>query len=328
MHTVKALADEIALIDHPISEDDLTLYILNGLGPDYREITAPIWAQERPLSFEELHDLLVSHECYLRRLDATTQQLIVTTNFSNRRSSSSSSNGGNIYRGFNKPTKGGYFKYDGPPASSRYNGNPRDHKKHNQFNGQCRYSPKCQICDQFGHTAKHCPQFNSCNATVNCASTSQVKDTKWLLDSAASHNITGDLAKLSVHSEYDGTDEVVIGDGSGLCVSHTKSLTFHSPTHTFYITDTLCIPSIHKNLISVHHFTLRNNVFIEFHPFFFLVKDQITGAVLFKGACENGVYTLPDSPVSSPKMVANVHERTSLDGWHKRLGHPSPKLVT
>jgi len=90
MHTIKALAGEIALIDHPISEDDLTLYILNGLGPDYREIAAPIRARERPLSFEELHDLLVSHECYLCCLDATTQQLIATTNFSNRRSTSGS----------------------------------------------------------------------------------------------------------------------------------------------------------------------------------------------------------------------------------------------
>ena len=51
------------------------------------------------------------------------------------------------------------------------------------------------------------------------------------------------------------------------------------------------------------------------------------GAVLLKDACENGVYTHPDSLVSSPKMVANVHERTSLDGWHKRLGHPSQKIV-
>ncbi|GMY30388.1 hypothetical protein FCV25MIE_25630 [Fagus crenata] len=41
MHTIKALADEIALTDHPISEDDLTLYILNGLGPDFREIATP-----------------------------------------------------------------------------------------------------------------------------------------------------------------------------------------------------------------------------------------------------------------------------------------------
>ncbi|XP_035544631.1 uncharacterized protein LOC118348013 [Juglans regia] len=42
LHAVKALADEIAIIDHPISDDDLTLYVLNGLGPDFREIAAPI----------------------------------------------------------------------------------------------------------------------------------------------------------------------------------------------------------------------------------------------------------------------------------------------
>uniref|UniRef100_A0A2N9JAR7 Reverse transcriptase Ty1/copia-type domain-containing protein n=1 Tax=Fagus sylvatica TaxID=28930 RepID=A0A2N9JAR7_FAGSY len=93
--------------------------------------------------------------------------------------------------------------------------------------------------------------------------TSTGKDKNWLLDSAASHNITGDLANLSVHSEYDGTDE-----------------------------------------------------------------DKITGAILIRGACDNGVYTFPGKMVaSSSPMVANVHERTSIDGWHKRLGHPSLKIV-
>ena len=42
LHAVKALADEIAIIYHPILDDDLTLYVLNGLGPDFREIAAPI----------------------------------------------------------------------------------------------------------------------------------------------------------------------------------------------------------------------------------------------------------------------------------------------
>ena len=65
LHAIKALADEIAIIDHPISDDDLTLYVLNGLGPDFREIAAPIRAQETSLAFEELHDLLVGHESYL-----------------------------------------------------------------------------------------------------------------------------------------------------------------------------------------------------------------------------------------------------------------------
>jgi hypothetical protein len=64
---VKALADEIAIINHLISDDDLTLYVLNGLEIDFREIVVPIRARETPLAFEELHDLLVGHESYLRR---------------------------------------------------------------------------------------------------------------------------------------------------------------------------------------------------------------------------------------------------------------------
>jgi uncharacterized protein (DUF2132 family) len=42
LHPVKTLADELAIIDHPVSDDDLTLYVLNGLGPDFREIAALI----------------------------------------------------------------------------------------------------------------------------------------------------------------------------------------------------------------------------------------------------------------------------------------------
>jgi hypothetical protein len=73
LHVVKTLVDELAIIDHPISNDDLTLYVLNGLGPDFWEIAVPIRARESSLAFEELHDLLVGHEAYLRHLEAATQ---------------------------------------------------------------------------------------------------------------------------------------------------------------------------------------------------------------------------------------------------------------
>ena len=73
---MKALVDDIAIINHPISDDDLTLYVLNGLGPDFWEIEGPIRARESSLAFEELHDLLVGHDAYLRRLEAATQQLV------------------------------------------------------------------------------------------------------------------------------------------------------------------------------------------------------------------------------------------------------------
>ncbi|RVW39905.1 Retrovirus-related Pol polyprotein from transposon RE1 [Vitis vinifera] len=95
------------------------------------------------------------------------------------------------------------------------------------------------------------------NVSINCATISTGNDKNWLLDSTASHNITCDFSNLSIHSEDDGTNKVILGDGS----------------------------------------------------------DKITGAILLKGACNNGIYTFPESLVVS-KKVANVHEWTSIDGWH------------
>jgi len=81
LHVVKTLTDEIAIIDHSSSNDDLTLYVLNGLGSEFWEIVAPIRARESPLTFEELHDLLVGYEAYLRRLETAMQHLIASANY-------------------------------------------------------------------------------------------------------------------------------------------------------------------------------------------------------------------------------------------------------
>ena len=113
-----------------------------------------------------------------------------------------------------------------------------------------------------GHIAKSCPQIHSQNVSINFATVSNGSDKNWLLDSTASHNITGDLSNLSIYSEYDGTDEVILGDCSGLAVSHIGYLALHSPHRTFTLRDTLCVPNLCKNLISVHHLTKQNNVFV------------------------------------------------------------------
>ncbi|KAL6321118.1 hypothetical protein AAG906_012890 [Vitis piasezkii] len=214
LHAVKGLADEIALIDHPISDNDITLYVLNG----------------KILAFEELHDLLIGHENYLRRMEAATQQLMAAANFTTS------------HKGNGSPRSQGQYRFSSSNGPSR---DPRRSNNQDRFNSnQRRYQPKCQYCDQMGHTAKACPQLNSSEMTVNCAGTSDGQENKWLIDSAASHNIKGDIKNLS-------------------------------------------------------------------------------------SACENGIYIFPNSMVapSTPKMVAYVHEWTSIDGWHKRFGHPSIKVV-
>ena len=50
--------------------------------------------------FEELHDLVVGHDAYLRRLETTTQQLVASANYSNWRPASSS--GGQHSKGNSK----------------------------------------------------------------------------------------------------------------------------------------------------------------------------------------------------------------------------------
>ncbi|XP_011016404.1 PREDICTED: uncharacterized protein LOC105119910 [Populus euphratica] len=313
---IKVIADELAIIDHPVSDDDLTLYILNGLGIEFRENVAPIRARETSLKFKEIHDLLVSHENYLRRLEQqSVTSFVPTTNYSNRWSPQSS---------FNSR----HSKWRPLVAFQSPRGQSGSYQNGSFNSGHRRFKPKCQWCDQPGHTAKQCPKMSTSDFSANCAASSHRKNHKWLVDSAASHNMTTNLSNLKINSEYDGIDEVVIGDGSGLPVSHTGSLSLKSSNHVFHLRDTLYVPTIHKNLIFVHHFTKHNNVYIEFHPTYFLVKDRITGAILLKDECEDGVYPFPEHPSPIQKNIAAyIHERTTSDGWHKRLGHPSSKLL-
>jgi hypothetical protein len=248
-----SIADELALIDAPLSADDITLYVLNGLGPEYREMVAPIRAHESSLSFEELYDLLIGHESYLKRLDINPPSLVVTAH--------------------NTQRKDHRFSKRQPWSSPNAATQKYDSKSQPRYFRQQKYTPKCQYCDQLGHVAKYCPQLHTRKATANCTTASPSPDQRWLIDSAASHNITSQVSNLHLHSEYDGTNEVLIGDGSGLKITHSGSLTLPFPKHTFQIQNTLCVPTINQNLISVHHFTKHNNVFLEFHPSCFFVKD-------------------------------------------------------
>ena len=58
MQTIKIIIDDLALMGNPLSEDEIILHVLNGLGNDFKEISATIQARDSPVTFEELHDKL------------------------------------------------------------------------------------------------------------------------------------------------------------------------------------------------------------------------------------------------------------------------------
>lgn len=99
LQSIKSKADEFNLIDAPVSDDDLTLFVLNGLGHAYREIAGPIRSRETPLKFVELHDLLVEHEQYLKHLEAANSSLVATANMARGNQSRGSVNNNNRNRG-------------------------------------------------------------------------------------------------------------------------------------------------------------------------------------------------------------------------------------
>jgi hypothetical protein len=100
------------------------------------------------------------------------------------------------------------------------------------------------------------------------------------------------------------SDHVHTADGNGMKINHIGRSILHTPNSSLHLKNILDVPSASKNLLSVHKLTLDNHVFIEYHPFFFLIKDLDTQRILIKGPCQGGLYPLvPFSTGSSPKQV-------------------------
>jgi histone deacetylase 1/2 len=138
--------------------------------------------------------------------------------------------------------------------------------------------PVCQICDKVGHSAIWCYQrynhaYNDDEHSANHAATSYNVDPAWYMDTGATDHITSDLDRLAIRNAYNGNDRVHIGNGAGLHISHVGHSTLNTTTKPLALRNILHVPHITKNLLSAHKLTKDNNVFVEIHPYHFVVKE-------------------------------------------------------
>jgi hypothetical protein len=124
-------------------------------------------------------------------------------------------------------------------------------------------------------------------------------DTNYYSDMGATDHITGALTKLTVHDKYQGRGCVHTTDGNSMHISYIGHSIFHTPSSPLHLKNVLHVPSASKNMLSVHKITLDNDVLFEFHPYFFLIKDQTTRRIMFKGPYHGGVYPLVPFSIGS-----------------------------
>lgn len=86
-----------------------------------------------------------------------------------------------------------------------------------------------------------------------------------------------------MHQPYEGGEAVVIEDETNQSITHTGFVTLPTPTKSIVLNDILWVPNIQKDLIYVYGLCNTNQVFVEFFPSKFQVKDLSTGTQLIQG---------------------------------------------
>ena len=179
------------------------------------------------------------------------------------------------------------------PASSR--GRSRGRGRGSSFSSDSR--PTCQLCGKTGHIAPKCfhrfdlsYQGSSPNMSAYFTAPQNAADMNWYPDTGSTNQLTNDLQNLNLHVEpYNGHDNILVDDGTGLRIFNIGSSTIPYRTSSFHLRNLLHPLAIKNNLISVSQFTLDNDVFIEFHAGYFVVKDEATGTILLHGKTRDGL---------------------------------------
>ena len=128
----------------------------------------------------------------------------------------------------------------------------------------------CHYCDRPGHIDKTCYKLHGYPSNHSRRQANMVnKEPPWLLDSGASHQVTRDLANLTLAHDYTSNDKLVVANGKGLTITHSGSTSLPSSSSPLHLNNVLYVPDISQNLLFVSQLCQSNFVSIEFFPWHF-----------------------------------------------------------
>lgn len=161
--------------------------------------------------------------------------------------------------------------------------------------------------------------------TMRLPGQEQYNGNEWYPDSAATAHITNNAAQLTSSEPYMGNDQVMVGNGDFLPITHIGSIPLHTPQGILPLADVLVCPEITKSLLSVSKFIADYPCEVTFDFDSVFVKDKTTKQVITQGSRHKDLYMLKDARFQA--FYSTRQRATSVGIWHKRLGHPHKDIL-
>ncbi|KAJ0534950.1 putative RNA-directed DNA polymerase [Helianthus annuus] len=137
---------------------------------------------------------------------------------------------------------------------------------------------------------------------------------KWVMDSGATVHITHRTDWLDNEVKTSNEVPVVIPNDQSIPVEGRGTCTLPNGIR---ISDVLHVPRFRCNLLSVNRLSKDLQCTVTFFPTFCVMQSLSSKRIIGVGKCRGGLYEMDMVGIRRKAMV------TTLDTWHKRLGHAS-----
>ena len=251
----KSMCDALSSIGKPIDESMKIFGFLNGLGREYDPITTVIQSSLTKFPQPTFNDVVSEVQGFDSKLKSYEENATVSPHMVfNTHQYQNSQEHKQAAPTYNPQQRGrgrsSYYRGRGG-----YSTRGRGFTQHQSTPTGSGNRPTCQICGRIGHTALKCyNRFDNNYQRNDAFSALRMTDEsgkEWYPDSGATTHVTSSTQNLHNAHSYEGNDDVMVGDGAYLPITHVGAANITSGSGTIPLKEVLVCPDIKKSLLSV-----------------------------------------------------------------------------